>query len=56
MSQNQFLSEKFENVNVGNQMSQTCGPYESINSTQRALFRGVMAPYFLSLFFEHPVY
>ena len=55
VSQNEFLSGKFEKVDVDNKMSHTCGPFEPINRTQSALFKGVMALYFLSFFYDHPV-
>ena len=56
VSQNQFLSEKFENVDVDNKMSHTCGHFESTNSTKSAFFRSVIALYFSPFFFHHPVY
>ena len=55
VSQYEFLNGKFENVDVDNKMSHTCGPFEPINSIQSALFKGVMALYFLSFFYDHPV-
>ena len=39
VSQNEFLSGKFEKVDVDNKMSHTCGPFEPINSTQNDYFR-----------------
>ena len=33
MSQNKFQSGKFENFDVDNKMSHTCGPFEPTNST-----------------------
>ena len=44
--QNESLSGKFDNLGADNKMSHTCGHFEPINSTQSALFRGVMALYF----------
>ena len=49
------LSEKIENLDVDNKMSHTCGPFEPINSTQSALFRGVMVLYFLLFIYDHPI-
>ena len=53
--QNESLSGKFENLGKDNKMSHTCGHFEPINSTQSALFIGVMALYFSTFFFEHTV-
>ena len=39
VSQNESLSGKFENVDVDNKMSYTCGPFEPINSNQKDHFR-----------------
>ena len=39
VSQNEFLSGKFEKVDVDNKMSHTCAPFEPINSTQNDYFR-----------------
>ena len=55
MPQNESLSGKFDNLGVDNKMSHTCGHFEPINSTQSALFIGVMALYFSTFFFEHTV-
>ena len=54
--QNESLSGKLDNLGVDNKMSHTCGHFEPINSTQSAVFRGIMAIYFSTFFFEHPVY
>ena len=54
--QNESLSGKFDNLSVDNIMSHTCGHFEPINSTQSALFIGVMALYFSTFFFEHTVF
>ena len=54
--QNESLSGKFDNLGVDNKMSHTCGHFEPINSTQSALFIGVMALYFSTFFFEHTVH
>ena len=55
VSQNESWSGKIKKVDVENKMSHTWCPVEPKNSTQSALFRGVMALYFASFFFEHPV-
>ena len=54
--QNESFSGKFDNLGVDNKMSRTCGHFEPINSTQSALFKGVMALYFSTFFFEHTAY
>ena len=50
--QNESLIGKFDNLGTDNKMSHH---FEAINSTQSALFIGVMALYFSTFFFEHTV-
>ena len=54
--QNELQSAIFENLDVDNQMLGTCGQYEPFYSPLNAFFRSVIAQYFWSFFFEHPVY
>ena len=55
MSHNQFYHEIFEDLEVYNQMSGTCGQYEPLNSPLNALFSCVKDRYFITFLFEHPV-
>ena len=53
---NDFLSDKFKNLNVDNQMSLSCGQDESLGCPKNAFFSCVIGIYFVSFFFDHPVY
>ena len=53
--ENKFQSDISDNLDVDNQMLGSCGSYELFNSPKNALFSFVIAQYFWSFFFEHPV-
>ena len=53
--QNEFQRVIFKNLDVDNQMLGTCGSYEPFNSPKNAFFSCVIAQYFWSFFFYHPV-
>ena len=50
---NEFQRDMFENLDIKNQILGTCGSYEPLNSP---FFSCVIAQYFWSFFFEHPVF
>ena len=52
---NDFLSDKFKNLNVDNQMSLSCGQDESLGCPKNAFFSCVIGVYFVSFLFDHPV-
>ena len=45
----------YENFDVDNQMSGTCGQYEPLNRPWTAFFSGVIDQYIITFLFEHPV-
>ena len=55
MSQNEFLIEIFEDLDVDYQMLIIPGQYKPINRPKNAIFRCVNDLYFLTFFIEHPV-
>ena len=52
---NDFLNDIFKNLNVDNQMSQSCGQDEPLGCPKNAFFSCVIGIYFVSFFFDHPV-
>ena len=52
---NDFSSDIFKSLNVDNQMSLSCGQGEP-NSHSKNVFLTVLGVYFVSFFFDHPVF
>ena len=55
MSQNEFLSEIFENLDEDYQMLIIPGQCKPVNRPQNAIFSCGNDSYFLTFFIEHPV-
>ena len=56
LSLNHILSEIFEILGVNKQMFISCDPDEPYRSPKKAYFNCVIGIYFLSFFYEHPVF
>ena len=53
---NDFSSAIFKNLDVDNQMSQSCGQDEPLSWPKNAFFSCVIGIYFVAFFIDHPVY
>ena len=53
--ENEFKITKYKNPDVDDQMSGTCGWFEPLDSPWNVIFSCVLAQYFISFLFEHPV-
>ena len=56
VSQIEILSKIMKKIDLNNQTVSTCGQLEPIFSLKYADISCVIALYFLSFFYEHPVY
>ena len=56
LSLNHFYSEIFEILGVDNQMVIICGQDEPHSSLTKSVFSCVIGIYFMSFFYEHPVF
>ena len=56
LSLNHICSEIFEILGVDKQMFISCGQDELFKSPKKAYFSCLIGLYFLSFFYEHPVY
>ena len=56
MSLNHILNDIFEILGVDKQMFISCGQDEPYRSPKKAYFSCVIGLYFLSFFYEHPVF
>ena len=52
---NHFSSDKFKNLDVGKQMSLSCGQYKPYNWPKNAFLSCEIGVYFVTFFFEHTV-
>ena len=52
---NELKIAKFKNPDIDYRMSGTCGQYEHLYSPLNVFFSCVIAQYFISFLFEHPV-
>ena len=53
---NDFSSAIFKNLDVDNQMSQSCGQDEPLSWPKNAYFSCVIGIYFVAFFIDHPVF